>query len=448
MPLAAGRPAVRLNMIVSVDGGTSWGGVSGALGGPADKSLFVVLRSLADLVIVAAGTMRAEGYGPATLPDAAREARRERGQAAVPPIAVVSRSCDLEWDSPFFTEARERPLVITVADAPARDRGRAAEVADLIVAGEGDVDFARALQALGDRGVRSVLAEGGPTLNGELARAGLLDELCVSLAPRLASGDAKRILSGSTLSELGVLTLHAVYEQDDYLFLRYRPQPESTSRGNGGHGRSWGAGMRMTRTVVLGVLIVLVSGATAITANAAPVVQRCTGPASTAQAGTADLSPGVNALAAKQQIAMKVHLAQCAPPPPAPGSTTPPPPTEVTGTFKTTFTTLIPQTCALINSPHTIRANATITWKNLQSSTLTVLISLTGSTRLANLSGSISAGVFAGHSVTGQYRYRLVVSPNGKTLTQACANKIAAGKPGRVSVSRLEMLRTKAFTVS
>jgi len=93
----------------------------------------------------------------------------------------------------------------------------------VIVAGVGDVDFARALYELDSRGITSVLAEGGPTLNGELARAGLLDELCVTLAPRLASGDAKRILAGSTLAELAVLSLHAVCEQDDYLFLRYRP---------------------------------------------------------------------------------------------------------------------------------------------------------------------------------------------------------------------------------
>lgn len=225
MPTVSGRPAVRLNMIVSVDGGTSWGGVSGALGGPADKSLFASLRSLADLVVVAAGTMRAEGYGPARLPDAARAARRARGQSEVPPIAVVSRSCRLDWDIPFFTDAEERPLVITVADADARDRARAAEVADVVVAGEGDVDFAHAFDELGRRGVQSALAEGGPTLNGELARADLLDELCVTLAPRLASGDAKRILAGSTLDELGVLALHAVYEDDDFLFLRYRRVP-------------------------------------------------------------------------------------------------------------------------------------------------------------------------------------------------------------------------------
>ena len=222
MPVVTARPAVRLNMIVSVDGGTSWGGVSGALGGPADKSLFAALRSLADLVVVAAGTMRAEGYGPARLPDAMQEARAARGQTRVPPIAVVSRSCRLDWDTPFFTDAEERPLVITVSDAEAGDRKRAAGVAEVVVAGEGDVDFALAFEELGRRGVRSALAEGGPTLNGQLARADLLDELCVTLAPRLASGDAKRILAGSTLEALGLLALHAVYEDDDFLFLRYR----------------------------------------------------------------------------------------------------------------------------------------------------------------------------------------------------------------------------------
>jgi riboflavin biosynthesis pyrimidine reductase len=228
MPVAPGRPAVRLNMIVSVDGGTSWGGVSGALGGPADKSLFAVLRSLADVIVVAAGTMRAEGYGPATMPDPIRAARRTRGQTAVPPIAVVSRSCRLDWDIPFFTAAEERPIVITVTDSDPADRASAAAVADVMVAGAGDVDFALAFRELGDRGVQSLLAEGGPTLNGQLARADLLDELCVTLAPRLASGDAKRILSGSTLDELAALDLHAVYEQDDYLFLRYRRAPEPT----------------------------------------------------------------------------------------------------------------------------------------------------------------------------------------------------------------------------
>jgi riboflavin biosynthesis pyrimidine reductase len=223
LPRASGRPSVRLNMIVSVDGGTSWNGVSGALGGPADKALFQVLRSLTDVVLVASGTMKAEHYGPAVLPQTAQDARRQRGQTAVPPIAVVSRGCRFEWDSPFFTVATERPIVITVSGADAADRARAAEVADVIVAGERDVDLAGAMHELGVRGARTVLAEGGPTLNGDLARAGLLDELCVTLSPLLASGDAKRIISGSTLDQLERLRLQSVCGEDDYLFLRYRP---------------------------------------------------------------------------------------------------------------------------------------------------------------------------------------------------------------------------------
>src|SRR5437899_3899790 len=88
LPVARGRPAVRLNMIASVDGATTVGGVSGGLGGPADKRVFAILRSLADAVLVAAGTARAESYGPSTRL-----------------IAVVSRSCALDWDAPFFTAA-------------------------------------------------------------------------------------------------------------------------------------------------------------------------------------------------------------------------------------------------------------------------------------------------------------------------------------------------------
>src|SRR5438105_15430083 len=97
MPHNELRPALRLNMIVSVDGGTSWNGVSGALGGAADKSLFMVLRSLADVVLVASGTMRAENYGPASLPADLQTKRSARGQTPVPAIAVVSRTCDFDW---------------------------------------------------------------------------------------------------------------------------------------------------------------------------------------------------------------------------------------------------------------------------------------------------------------------------------------------------------------
>jgi riboflavin biosynthesis pyrimidine reductase len=222
LPSAVDRPSVRLNMIVSVDGGTSWNGVSGGLGGPADKALFAIMRTLPDAVLVASGTMRAEHYGPVVLPSEVQDARRARGQRPVPPIAVVSQRCDFDWDSDFFTAATERPVVITVSAADASNVARARDVADVIIAGDELVDLRIAVDELGGRGVEHILAEGGPTLNGELASAGLLDELCVSLAPLLASGDAKRILAGSALAQLERVRLRSILEEDDYLFLRYR----------------------------------------------------------------------------------------------------------------------------------------------------------------------------------------------------------------------------------
>lgn len=207
LPAAGSRPALRLNMIASADGATTVGGTSGGLGGAADRALFALLRSLADVVLVAAGTVRAERYGPSSVP-----------------VAVVSRSCRFDWDAPFFSQ-KARPIVVTVAAAPEHLRARAAEAADVIVAGERDVDLARALEELGSLGFRSVLAEGGPILNAQLANAGLIDELCLTLAPRLVGGAAKRILDGPPLATDGALRLLSVCEQDGFLFLRWRATP-------------------------------------------------------------------------------------------------------------------------------------------------------------------------------------------------------------------------------
>src|SRR5215510_7706250 len=96
LPPAGRRPTVRLNMIASIDGATAVAGVSGGLGGPADQALFAVLRAQADVVLVAAGTVRAEHYGPLPVP-----------------VAVLSRSCRLDWDSAFFTAAITPPIVVT-----------------------------------------------------------------------------------------------------------------------------------------------------------------------------------------------------------------------------------------------------------------------------------------------------------------------------------------------
>ena len=222
VPVAEGRPGLRLNMIESVDGATAVDGRSGGLGGPPDHQVFMALRALTDVILVAAGTARAEGYGPALLSDEAQAARRGRGQAPIPPIAVVSRSLNLDWRSRFFTEAVARPVVVTVAAPPADALARAADVADVVIAGEDDVDLLAALRALGERGAASVLAEGGPTFNGALAAAGLIDELCLSVAPWLVGGTAKRVVAGPPITPPCGMELRSVGEEAGFLFLRYR----------------------------------------------------------------------------------------------------------------------------------------------------------------------------------------------------------------------------------
>jgi riboflavin biosynthesis pyrimidine reductase len=204
-PAAAGRLPVRLNMIASVDGATTMAGVAGGLGSPADRALFALFRQLADVVLVAAGTVRAEGYRPSSVP-----------------IAVVSRSCRFDWEAPFFTAPKARPIVVTVADAPAERVARAAELAEVVVAGDHDVDLEVALTALQSMGHRTVLSEGGPTMNAQLVAAGLLDELCLTVSPRMIGGDAKRILAGPVLTPATELRLHTICEEDGFLFLRYR----------------------------------------------------------------------------------------------------------------------------------------------------------------------------------------------------------------------------------
>ena len=217
----AGRAAVRLNMIASVDGATALGGRSGALGGAADKAVFAVLRSLTDAILVGAGTVRAERYGPVRLSDEAKARRAHLGLAAVPPIAVVTRSCRLDWESTMFTEPGQRPIVVTTASASTADRGRAAEVADVVVAGDADVDLGRTLTELGERGHVDLLCEGGPGIAAQLASGGLLDEVCLTVSPLLVGGASRRILDGTAFEPPPRLLVEDVLEADGYLFLHY-----------------------------------------------------------------------------------------------------------------------------------------------------------------------------------------------------------------------------------
>ncbi|MFB4314627.1 pyrimidine reductase family protein [Actinomadura sp. 21ATH] len=217
-------PWVRANMVASADGAATWEGRSGGLGGEADRHLFQFLRGLADVIVVGAGTVRAEGYGPAR-PDASWEGLRV-GRPGTPAIAIVSRSLDLDFTAPIFTAAAPdaRTIVLTVRDADP-DRLRAArEHAEVITVGRAGCDFAPAFARLAEMGHRRVLCEGGPHLLAQVAAAGALDELCLTVSPVLASGDAPRVLNGTALPPAGRLRLaHVIEDSDDegFLFLRY-----------------------------------------------------------------------------------------------------------------------------------------------------------------------------------------------------------------------------------
>lgn len=220
-----GRQHVRGVMIASADGAAQAGGRAGGLAGPADIELFARLRAHADVLLVGASTARVERYGGDRPSEQRRAWRQAHGLAAVPPIAVVTRSCALDPAGPLFTDTVVRPLVLTCAAAPAERVAALEDRAEVISVGDRDVDLAAALERLADRGLRRVSCEGGPSLLAQLAAAGRLDELSLTVSPLLLAGTAIRVLDGGLLDPPARMQLVHVLEDDGFLFLRYRREP-------------------------------------------------------------------------------------------------------------------------------------------------------------------------------------------------------------------------------
>ncbi|HJR40281.1 MAG TPA: pyrimidine reductase family protein [Nocardioidaceae bacterium] len=220
IPTDTGRH-LRVNMVSSADGAATVDRRVGALSGPADQQLLHLLRGLCDVLLVGAATVRAEGYGPLELPEEARRRRTGAGRLPVPRMAILTREIALDLDAPVFTSATDRPIVLTTGRAPAERRAAAAEVADVVVAGDQQVDLPRALDALVERGLPRILSEGGPQVLAELLAHDLVDELCLAIAPLVTCGAETRITAGPALATPMRLALAQVLEQDEFLFLRY-----------------------------------------------------------------------------------------------------------------------------------------------------------------------------------------------------------------------------------
>jgi riboflavin biosynthesis pyrimidine reductase len=218
-PRGPDRPWLLLDMISSADGATHIDGTSGALGSEGDHVVFRAIRAVADLILVAAGTVRSENYRPVRATDDVRAARVARGQTPVARLAILSRHLDFDFTTDLFTSDTP-PLLLTTTAAPASAVRRAEAITE-VVRFDGDrVDMAEAVRALGLRGANIVLAEGGPALNGQLHDAGLIDELCLTFSPLLVGTNAARVIDGASL-HVQRLTLDRVLEEDGWLFLRY-----------------------------------------------------------------------------------------------------------------------------------------------------------------------------------------------------------------------------------
>jgi riboflavin biosynthesis pyrimidine reductase len=219
------RPWVMLNMIASADGATAVEGRAGGLGGPADQEVLRTLRLLADVVLVGAGTIRAEGYAPHRPKPEMRAMRQERGQTPAATFAVLSASLDLDPTASVFAgaEPESRTIVFCPASSDPERRATLEKVADVVTAGETTVDLRAALGELDRRGSRLVLCEGGPILNGQLLADRLIDELCLTVSPMLVGGTASRVIHTTLASPTPIgLRLDRVLEADDgFLFLRY-----------------------------------------------------------------------------------------------------------------------------------------------------------------------------------------------------------------------------------
>ena len=217
----AQRPWVRFNFISSLDGSATHQGVSAPLGNEGDRRLFGLIRRLCDVILVGAGTVRAEGYAGPLVSDEDTAWRAAQGLPEHPALAMISRTLGIEADSELFRLSPVRPIIFTTAAAdPTRVRSLS-EVADVVVAGEEDVEAHRCAAWLQERGLGRILCEGGPSIFGSFITEDAVDELCLSLSPLLTGGEGAHISAGVDSPDLRRLTLASLLESDSALFGRW-----------------------------------------------------------------------------------------------------------------------------------------------------------------------------------------------------------------------------------
>lgn len=211
------RAWVRASFVASADGAAQLGATSGGLGSPTDQRVLATLRAQSDAVLVGAGTVRVEDYGPLRHSPVRTALRERHGFRAPARLAVVTRTVRFTGSERWLAQAPVPPLVITTSAGAREVPG-----AETVACGEESVDLVRALDLLAELGLTAILCEGGPTVFGSLAGSGRLDELCLTVAPRLAGPGATRIVEGASWPRAVEGSLTHLAEDDGFLFTRYR----------------------------------------------------------------------------------------------------------------------------------------------------------------------------------------------------------------------------------
>lgn len=217
------RPGLRMNFVSSLDGAVEVDGYSRGLSSPADQQILHILRVHTDAVMVGAGTLRHEGYGPITLraADHAQRAAMASDLAPDPTLVIVSGSLALDPANRSLTEAPVRPIVLTHAAAPADRRAALSAVADVLTCGDTVIDPAVGLTMLHERGLNQILCEGGPHLFGALLAADVVDEMCLTISNQLAGSGAGRIVADGRRDLPLSMNLVHILADGDTLFTRY-----------------------------------------------------------------------------------------------------------------------------------------------------------------------------------------------------------------------------------
>ncbi len=219
-PDLEGRPFFAANMVTTLDGRAAVGGRSKLLGSERDGELLMGLRTRFDALLVGAATLRSERYGTLVRDPELKLARERAGLDPDPLAVVLTRSMDLPWDCPLFTEGVGRVAIYTGAD---REPPPTATEVEVVAVGS-DPEVGGLATWLDDRGIRSVLCEGGPEVLGQLLAAGLLDELFLTIHPVTTSEPgAPRIVEGPDGS-ITEFELTELSREGDELFTRFRPR--------------------------------------------------------------------------------------------------------------------------------------------------------------------------------------------------------------------------------